>query len=117
MNTDMGQVWPVEHVDKPACGHGVRGHNHPTQDRYGCVDAIASAAPGMHTRQGRATNLFHGFVSAYFERPLAEQAAFHRAMCERRYTSPRDIDTAFKIEADARAREKLFAERQNGSAA
>lgn len=117
MNTDMGQVWPEEHVDKPACGHGVKGHNHPAQDRYGCVDAIASGAPGMHNAQGQATDLFQGFVSAYFDRPFAEQAAFHRAMCEPRYTSPRDIDTAFKIEATAREREKLFAARRSGSAA
>lgn len=117
MNTDMGQVWPVERVDKPACGHGVKGHNHPAQDRYGCVESIAYAAPGMRTANGGMTNLFHGFVGAYFERPYADHAALHRAMCEPRYTSPRDVDTAFAIEAEAREREKLLTERQNGSAA
>jgi len=111
MNTDMGQVWPVEHVDKPACGHGVDGHNHPAQDRYACVEAIAYGAPGMISAQRRPTDLQRGFVGAYFDRPLADQAAFHRAMCEPRYTSPRDIDKAFEIEADARRREQAFAAR------
>jgi hypothetical protein len=65
----------------------------------------------MTTAQGRATDLQRAFVGAYFDRPLADQAAFHRAMCEPRYTSPRDIDKAFEIEGETRRREQAFAAR------
>jgi hypothetical protein len=113
LNGDMGdQTAPVEYVDKPACG--IRGHGHPVQDYVGCVAALMET---LNRRPDREPMLPQALGDEWFSRNLADRSAFHRALCEPRFTNLRDLDTAFEMEGGVKARAAEYAQRSAGSAA
>lgn len=105
---DPDQTAPVEHADKPVCG--TSRHNHPYQrgSQNDCLIALLDHVEEFREtsgpNSGMRTPLGFAVVDEVLSRPVSDRAAMHRAMCEPRYTSPRDVRKALEIEACTRER-------------